>query len=49
MLNRINKKPFGQVKKGDTIYSITYYQATVVIYKLEVTDNPVSLNHEYKR
>lgn len=45
MLNRIDKKPFGQVKKGDTIYSITYYQATVVIYKLEVTDNPVSLNH----
>lgn len=33
-----NKKPFGQVKKGDIIYSITYHQATVQIHKIEVTE-----------
>jgi translation initiation factor 2B subunit (eIF-2B alpha/beta/delta family) len=36
MENRIYKKPFGQVKEGDTIYTLTYSKATVIIHKLEV-------------
>ena len=36
MQNIINRKPFGQVKEGDTIYTLTYSKATVIIHKLEV-------------
>jgi translation initiation factor 2B subunit (eIF-2B alpha/beta/delta family) len=36
MENRIHRKPFGQVKEGDTIYTLTYSKATVIIHKLEV-------------
>jgi hypothetical protein len=36
MENRINKKPFGQVQKGDMLYTLTYHQATIQICKVEV-------------
>lgn len=38
MLNRINKKTFGQVKEGDTLYTLSYYKATIQICKIEVTE-----------
>lgn len=36
MENRIHRKTFGEVKEGDTIYTLTYSKATVIIHKLEV-------------
>lgn len=36
MENKINKKPFGQVKKGDMLYTLSYYKATIQICKVEV-------------
>ena len=36
--NIINKKPFGQVKKGDILYTLSYYKATIQICKVEVTE-----------
>ena len=38
MQNRINKKSFGQVKPGDTLYTLSYYKATIQIRKIEVTE-----------
>ena len=38
MENRIHRKPFGQVKPGDTLYTLTYYKATIQICKIEVTE-----------
>jgi hypothetical protein len=38
MGNRIHKKPFGQVKKGDILYTLSYYKATIQICKIEVTE-----------
>jgi hypothetical protein len=53
MLNRVRRKPFGQVKKGDTIYSLTYSKATVVIHKLKVLevekDSPESVTIRYSK
>ena len=38
MENRINKKPFGQIKKGDMLYTLSYYKATIQIRKIEVIE-----------
>ncbi len=38
MQNRFNRKTFGEVKEGDTIYTLTYYKATIQIGKFEVTE-----------
>lgn len=38
MQNIINRKSFGQVKPGDTLYTLTYYKATIQICKIEVTE-----------
>ena len=31
-----NKKPFGLVKKGDMLYTLTYHRTTIQIHKFEV-------------
>ena len=33
----MHKKPFGQIEKGDTIYSLSHHQATIRIFKHTVT------------